>query len=196
MIVLESISETKRLASTLRLWSLILSPQIRQSEARWWTWISIILIPWKEKRQRRVLMRNKLINNMALPCLRETREWNMCFGPGNSKIVYQNSRYGCLPSPNSIWYDNRGKITRMNSSKIFESKKIKIEIYIPWKTAKIPPTSRCLKEEIRHKMCWHFSRHFRYGFRYAALLNKLSMPHEKSSKYAQEPRNSKLWSFW
>ena len=41
----------------------ILSPQIRQSEVRCWTWISIRLIklfwPWKEKRQRLVLMRKK-----------------------------------------------------------------------------------------------------------------------------------------
>ena len=38
------ISKAKRLVSTLRLWSLILSPQIQQSEARCWTWISIWLI--------------------------------------------------------------------------------------------------------------------------------------------------------
>ena len=53
-----------------------------------------------------------------------------------------------------------------------------------------------LKEEISHKMCWHFSRHFKYGFRYAALWNSLSMPHKKSSKYAREPQNTEVWPFW
>ena len=38
------ISKAKRLVSTLRLWYLILSPQIQQSEARCWTWITIRLI--------------------------------------------------------------------------------------------------------------------------------------------------------
>ena len=40
------ISETKRLVSYLRLWSPILSPQIRQSEAKCWKWISINT--WKD----------------------------------------------------------------------------------------------------------------------------------------------------
>ena len=55
------ISETRRLVSILRLWFLISSPQIRQSEARCRTWISVRLIslPWKEKKQRLVLMRKK-----------------------------------------------------------------------------------------------------------------------------------------
>ena len=100
-----------------------------------------------------------------------TLEWNTCFGPRDSKIVYQNSRLCTIPTFNMIKvyrYDNRGKITR-TSSKVFESIKIKIIVYLPWKMAKISPTSRCLKEEISHKMCWHFSRHFHYGFRYAAL---------------------------
>ena len=39
---------------------------------------------------------------MALSCLRETREWNMCFGPRNSKIVYQNSRLSTIPTFNMI----------------------------------------------------------------------------------------------
>ena len=46
------VSETRRLVSTLPLWPLILSPQIR---------------------------------------LRENREWNTCFRPRNSQIVYQLS---------------------------------------------------------------------------------------------------------
>ena len=36
-------------------------------------------------------------DNTALSCLRETREWNTCFGPLNSKIVYQNSRLSYHP---------------------------------------------------------------------------------------------------
>ena len=34
-------------------------------------------------------------------------------------------------------------------------------------------TSRCLKEEMSHKMCWIFTRHFQYGFRYAVNLKKI-----------------------
>ena len=44
----------------------------------------------------------KKSDNTALSCLRETREWNMCFGPRNSKIVYQNSRLSTIPTFNMI----------------------------------------------------------------------------------------------
>ena len=61
------ISETKRFVST--------SPQIRQSEARCWTWISLRLIklfrPWKEKRQKLVLMRKKVITRLC----EKPRQW-------------------------------------------------------------------------------------------------------------------------
>ena len=36
----------------------------------------------------------------ALRCLRETQEWNTCFGPRNSKIVSQNSRLSTIPTSN------------------------------------------------------------------------------------------------
>ena len=88
-------SETKRLVikSTLRIWSLILSPQIRQSEARCWTWLSIRLItlfwPWKEKKAK-ARINAKKSNNTALRCLRETREWNT--------FVFWTSKFkNCLP---------------------------------------------------------------------------------------------------
>ena len=110
------ISETKRLVSTLRLWSSISSPKIQQSEARCWTWISIRLIklfwPWKEKRQRLVLMRKKVITRL---CEKPGNRKRTCFGPRNSKIVYQNSRLSTIPTFNMIKanrYDNRGKISR------------------------------------------------------------------------------------
>ena len=38
-------------------------------------------------------------------------------------------------------------------------------------------------------MAEYFTRHFQYGFRYAVHLKKLCMSHEKSLKYAWEPRN-------
>ena len=111
------ISETKQLVSTLRLWSSISSPQIRQSEARCWTWISIRLIklfwPWKEKRQRLVLMRKKVITRL---CEKPGNGKRTCFhGPRNSKLVYQNSRLSTIPTFNVIKvnrYDNQGKISR------------------------------------------------------------------------------------
>ena len=98
-----TISETKRLVSSLRLWSSISSPQIRQSEAKCWTWISIWLIklfwPWKEKRQRLVLMQKKVITRI---CEKPGSEKHTCFGPRNSKIVYQNSRLSTIPTFNMI----------------------------------------------------------------------------------------------
>ena len=110
------ISETKRFVSTLRLWSSISSPQIRQSVARCWTWISIRLIklfwPWKEKRQRLVLMRKKVITRLREKPGRGKRT---CFGPRNSKIAYQNSRLSTILTFNIIKvnrYDNQGKISR------------------------------------------------------------------------------------
>ena len=55
----------------------------------------------------------KKSNNTAL---RETREWKTaCFGPRNSKLVYQNSRLSTIPTFNVIKfnrYDNREKISR------------------------------------------------------------------------------------
>ena len=109
------ISETKRLVSTLRLRSSISSPQIWQSEARCWTWISIRLIklfwPWK-KRQRLVLMRKKVITRLREKPGNGKRT---CFGSQNSKIVYQNSWLSTIPTFNMIKvnrYDNRGKISR------------------------------------------------------------------------------------
>ena len=90
------ISETKWLVSTLRIWSLILSPQIRQSEAK-------------------ARINAKKSNETDLPCLRETREWNTCFGPRNSKIVYQNSRLSIISTFNITQvnrYENRGKISK------------------------------------------------------------------------------------
>ena len=85
-------------------------PQIRQSEARCWTWISIRLIklfwPWKEKRQRLVMTRL---------CEKPGRGKRTCFGPRNSKIVHQNSRLSTIPTHNVIQvnrYENRGKISR------------------------------------------------------------------------------------
>ena len=106
------ISETKRLVSTLRLWSSILSPQIRQSEARCWTWISIrpikLFWSWKEKRQSLVLMRETVIRL----CEKPGSAKRTCFGPRNSKNVYQNSRLSTIPTFDMIkvnQYDNRGK---------------------------------------------------------------------------------------
>ena len=109
------ISETKWLVMifTLGLWSSILSPQMRQSEVRCWTWISIRLIklfwPWKEKRQRLVLMRKKVITRL---CEKPGSGKRTCFGPRNSKIVYQNFRLSTIPTFNVIrvnQYDSQGK---------------------------------------------------------------------------------------
>ena len=110
------ISETKWLVSILPLWSSISSPQIRQNEARCWTWIYIRLLklfwPWKEKRQRLILMRKKVITRL---CDKPGSGKCTCFGPRNSKIVYQNSTLSAIPTFNMIKvnrYDNWGKISR------------------------------------------------------------------------------------
>ena len=110
------ISETKRLVSTLCLWSSISSPQIRQSEARCWTWISLRLIktfwPWKEKGQRLVLMWKKVITGL---CEKPGSGKRTCFWPRNSKIVYKNSTFSTISTFNMIKvnrYDNQGRISR------------------------------------------------------------------------------------
>ena len=100
------ISETKRLVSTLRLWSSISSPQIRQSEARCWTWISIRLIklfwPWKEKKAKDCINAKKVITRFCDVCVKPGRRTRSCVGPRNSKIVYQNSRLSTIPTFNMI----------------------------------------------------------------------------------------------
>ena len=110
------ISETELFVSTLRLSSSTSSSQIRQSEVRCRTWIFTRLIklfwPWKETRQRLVLMRKKVITRL---CEKPGSGKRTCFGPRNSKLVYQNSRLSTIPTFNMIKvnrYDNRGKISR------------------------------------------------------------------------------------
>ena len=106
----------KQSVSTLRLSSSTSSPQIRQSEVRCRTWIFTRLIklfwPWKETRQRLVLMRKKVITRF---CEKPGSGKRTCFGPRNSKLVYENSRLSTIPTFNMIKvnrYDNRGKISR------------------------------------------------------------------------------------
>ena len=78
------------IVSTLRLWSSISSPQIRQSEVRCWTWISIRLIklfwPWKEKKAK-ARTNAKKSNNTALW---ETREWK-------TYVFWTSEFKNCLP---------------------------------------------------------------------------------------------------
>ena len=139
------ISETKRLVPTLHLWSSISSPQIRQSEARCWTWISIRLIklfwPWKEKRQRLVLKRKKVITRL---CEKPGSGKHRCFGPRNSKIVYQNSSLSTIPTFSMIKvnrYDNRGKISRTKKSVNQKNNRYCL-VHLPWKPTKISPIHR------------------------------------------------------
>ena len=69
----------------------------------------------------------KKSDNTALPCLRETREWNTCFGHRNSKIVYQNSMLSTIPIFNMIKvkrYGNQGKISRTSSKSVNPKTKI------------------------------------------------------------------------
>ena len=80
------------------------------------SWISIRLIkffwPWIEKRQRLVLMRKKVITRL---CEEPGSGKSTCFGPRNSKIVYQNSTLSTIPTFNMTKvnrYDNQGKISR------------------------------------------------------------------------------------
>ena len=106
---------SKAVSIYLALMISISSPQIRQSEARCWTWISIRLIklfwPWKEQRQRLVLMREKVITRL---CEKPGSGKRTHFGTRNSKIVHQDSRLFTIPTFNMIKvnrYDDRGKIS-------------------------------------------------------------------------------------
>ena len=68
--------------------------------------------PWKEKRQRLVLMRKKVITRL---CEKPGSGKRTFFGPRNSKIVFQNSRLSTASTFNMTKvnrYDNREKISR------------------------------------------------------------------------------------
>ena len=92
------ISETKRLVSNLRLWSPILSLQIRQSETKRWKWIFINTLKEKKAKAR---INGKKVITLALPCMRETLEWNTCFDLGLQR--FSAKILGCLPSRHSTW---------------------------------------------------------------------------------------------
>ena len=60
-------------------------------------------------------MRKKVITRLCHVCVKPGSGTRTCFGPRNSKIVYQNSRLSTIPTFNMIKvnrYDNRGKISR------------------------------------------------------------------------------------
>ena len=88
------ISETKRLVSNLRLWSPILSPQIRQSEAKCWKWISInTLKDWyldrkKGKGSYYSIMGEKSNNNGSAISARN---------PGVEHVFWTSQLKDCLP---------------------------------------------------------------------------------------------------
>ena len=82
-------------------------PQFRQREARWWTWISIRLISWKEKRAKARINAKKIIRRLCHVCVKPGSGTRHGFGPRNSKIVYQNSRWSTIPTFNMIKV-NRG----------------------------------------------------------------------------------------
>ena len=70
-------------------------------------------------------MRKKSNNVITLLCEKPGSGKRTCFGPRNSKIVYQKSRLSTIPTFNMIKAnpsDNRGKMSR-TSQKICESKK-------------------------------------------------------------------------
>ena len=88
------ISETRRLVSNLRLWSPILSPQIRQSEAKCWKWISInTLKDWyldrkKGKGSYYSIMVEKSNNNGSAISARN---------PGVEHVFWTSELKDCLP---------------------------------------------------------------------------------------------------
>ena len=61
-----------------------------------------VVWPWKEKRQRLVLMRKKVIPRLCHVSVKPGSGTCTCFGPRNSKIVYQKSRLSTIPTFNMI----------------------------------------------------------------------------------------------
>ena len=105
--------------------------------------LEVNIYKYLKGKKEKARINGKKVITLALPCLRETLEWNTCFGPRKSKINYQNSRWSTIPTFNMIKdnrYDNRRKITR-TSSKIFQSIKIYIFYCLP-RWAK--PLLKCL----------------------------------------------------
>ena len=106
------ISETKPLVSTLRLWSSISAKWGEMLDVNIHKTNNVVLAPWKEKRQRLVLMRKKVITRLREKPGNWKRTW---FVRRNSKLVYQNSRLSAIPTFNMIKvnrYDNQGQISR------------------------------------------------------------------------------------
>ena len=46
---------------------------------------------YHQRKKAKARINGKKVITLGLPCLREAREWNKCFGPQNSKIVYKTS---------------------------------------------------------------------------------------------------------
>ena len=97
------ISETRRLVIYL---ALMIFNFIPANSAKWGEMLEIsirlIKLFWPcEERQRLVLMQKK-ITRVCHVCVKPGSGTRMCFGPRNSKIVYQNSRLSTINTFNMI----------------------------------------------------------------------------------------------
>ena len=74
--------------------------------------INKVVLALKRKKAKARTTAKKVITRL---CEKPGSGKRTCFGPRNSKIVYQNSRLSTIPTFNMIKvnrYDNRGKISR------------------------------------------------------------------------------------
>ena len=71
-----------------------------------------VVLALKRKKAKARTNAKKVVTRL---CEKSGSRKRTCFGPRNSKIVYQNSRLSTIPTFNMIKvnrYDNRGKISR------------------------------------------------------------------------------------
>ena len=117
-----------------------------------------------------------------------------CFGPRNSKIVYQNSRLSTIPRFNMIKvnrYDNRGKISRTSKKNLWIEKITDTCSPTLITDQNLAHTLRFLKEEIRHKMCWIFPETLPISLPIRCALKKIVYASWKVLKICL--RTSKRW---
>ena len=125
----------------------------------------------------------KKSNNTALWETSERKTY--LFGPRNSKTVHQNSRLSTIPTFNMTKvnrYDNRGKYLELRK-KYLNRKNNRYRYlftYLENRAKNLAYASRCLKEELSHKMCWIFHETLPIWLPIRCQPKNLCMPHDKS----------------
>ena len=131
-------------------------------------------------------MRKKVITRLCDVCVKPRNGTRSCFGPRNSKIVYQNSTLSAIPTFNVIKVNNR-IIDMTIEEKYLELRKKSVSrennryLFTYLENRPKSRLHRVIKKKKEATKCAeYFTRHFQYGFRYVVHLKQLCMLHKKS----------------